>query len=176
MKRIIRLTESDLVRLVKRVIKEQSITPRFNISNTPRFNISKGPGGFSGKTPRSEYDDGVVNFDHPIRTKSKDWVRETFVNAHELHGKSDSNSHSIAKQLHTDIEGLGSGEILKTLRAIKTIEQLSSVITSYYELYKLSLYVEIENEFSTSWDSLWLSIKRLNPNVTLFNPISMESL
>lgn len=168
MKRIIRLTESDLVRLVKRVIKEQSI---LSGGNNPMFNISKGTGEFSGKTPRSETDNSVVDFDHPIRAKSKDWVRETFVKAHKLHGKSDSDSNYIAKRLHADIDGLGSGEILKTLNTIKTINQLSSVITSYNELYKLSLYVDIESEWSTSWDSLWLSIKRLNPNVELFLPM-----
>ena len=138
-------------------------------SNTPKINLQKGPGNFSGKTPNSEFDDGFIdqNISH-ISTTSEDKVHETFKKAAELHRDADSNSYTIAKKLHVDITGLGSGDILKTLRTITSIDQLSSVIASYNKLYKISLYDDISNEWSTSWNSVWLAIKRLNPNVSKF--------
>ena len=57
------------------------------------------------------------------------------------------------------------------LNAIKNMDMLSSVIVSYIKLYKVSLYSDIESELSTSWDSIWISIKRLNPNVRRFHDI-----
>ena len=148
-----------------KTLLEQSF---FAANNAPRFNLSKGSGGVSGKTPGTEFDDGTVDNSEPIHTTtSKDWVRETFDKAHALHCKADSTSYSIAKQLHKDIEGFGSGALLKTLHGIKHIEMLSCVITAYIKLYKVSLYSDIESELSTSWDSVWLAIKRLNPNVLL---------
>jgi hypothetical protein len=139
------------------------------LEQVPRFNLTKGGGEFSGKTPSTEFDDGVVDISQDVikHTTSKDWVRETFKKAYELHVKANSSSYAIAKQLHVDIEGIGSGNLIKTLHAIKDIEQLSSIITSYIKLYKFSLYDEIASEWSTSWDSVWLAIKRLNPNVLL---------
>ena len=142
-------------------------------SNAARFNLSKGSGGISGKTPNTELEDGLIDlrmpFDSKKETTSKDWVRETFEKAHAMRRKPNSTSYSIAKQLHEDIEGIGSGALLKTLNAIKNMDMLSSVIVSYIKLYKVSLYSDIESELSTSWDSIWLSIKRLNPNVLRFH-------
>ena len=147
----------------------------FGASNAARFNLSKGSGGFSGKTPNTELEDGSIDLGMPIDSKkettSKDWVRETFEKAHAMRRKPNSTSYSIAKQLHKDIEGFGSGALLKTLHGIKDIEMLSCVITAYIKLYKVSLYSDIESELSTSWDSIWISIKRLNPNVRRFHDI-----
>ena len=145
----------------------------FGASNAVRFNLSKGSGGISGKTPNTEIEDGNIDVGD-MRTKieittSKDWVRETFEKAHAMRRKPNSTSYSIAKQLHEDIDGIGSGALLKTLNAIKNMDMLSSVIVSYIKLYKVSLYSDIESELSTSWDSVWLSIKRLNPNVLRFH-------
>jgi len=144
----------------------------FGINNAARINLAKGAGNFSGKTPKSEFDGGVVDIsqDRQQKTTSKDWVRETFKKAYELHVKANSSSYAIAKQLHVDIEGISSGNLIKTLNDIKDIEQLSSIITSYIKLYKFSLYDEIAAEWSTSWDLVWSAIKRLNPNVRMFFP------
>ena len=151
----------NMIRL--KTLLEQSF---FAANNAPRFNLSKGSGGVSGKTPGTEFDDGTVDNSEPIHTTtSKDWVRETFEKAQALHRKADSTSYSIAKQLHKDIEGIGSGSLLKTLHICKDIEMLSSVIAAYIKLYKVSLYGDIEREWSMSWDSVWLAIKQLNPNV-----------
>lgn len=145
----------------------------FGINNAARFNLSKGASSFAGKTPAGK----TPGLEDPLdvidtytsygkkQTTSEDWVRETFKKAYELHVKANSASYAIAKQLHVDIEGIGSGNLIKTLHAIKDIEQLSSAITAYIKLYKFSLYDEIASEWSTSWDSVWLAIKRLNPNV-----------
>ena len=144
----------------------------FGINNAARFNLTKGAGNIAkstaGKTPRLEDPLDVIDTYTSYgkkQTTSKDWVRETFKKAYELHVKANSSSYAIAKQLHADIEGIGSGNLIKTLHAIKDIEQLSSAITAYIKLYKFSLYDEIASEWSTSWDSVWLAIKRLNPNV-----------
>ena len=145
----------------------------FGLNNAARFNLTKGAeaaSSFAGKSPHMEDPIDVIDTTQipgVKRTTSKDWVRETFDKAHALHCKADSTSYSIAKQLHKDIEGFGSGALLKTLHGIKHIEMLSCVITAYIKLYKVSLYSDIESELSTSWDSVWLAIKRLNPNVLL---------
>jgi len=153
----------NMIRL--KILLEQAL---FGINNAARFNLSKGASSFAGKTPRSEDPVDVIDTSMSSgiqRTTSKDWVRETFKKAYELHVKANSASYAIAKQLHADLEGIGSGDLIKTLRTIKDIEQLSSAITAYIKLYKFSLYDEIASEWSTSWDSVWLAIKRLNPNV-----------
>ena len=46
--------------------------------------------------------------------------------------------------------------------------EVVDLIASYNKLYKISLYDDISNEWSTSWNSVWLAIKRLNPNVSKF--------
>ena len=150
----------------------------FGINNAARFNLSKGASSFAGKTPRVEDPIDVIDTYTSYgekRTTSKDWVRETFKKAYELHVKANSASYAIAKQLHADIEGIGSGNLIKTLHAIKDIEQLSSIITAYIKLYKFSLYDEMASEWSTSWDSLWSAIKRLNPNVQRWRDVYVVS-
>jgi len=150
----------------------------FGINNAARFNLAKGASSFAGKTPRVEDPLDVIDTSTSSgrkRTTSKDWVRETFKKAYELHVKANSASYAIAKQLHADIEGIGSGNLIKTLHAIKDIEQLSSIITAYIKLYKFSLYDEMALEWSTSWDSLWSAIKRLNPNVQRWRDVYVVS-
>ena len=117
----------------------------FGINNAARINLAKGAGNFSGKTPKSEFDGGVVDIsqDRQQKTTSKDWVRETFKKAYELHVKANSSSYAIAKQLHVDIEGISSGNLIKTLHAIKDIEQqckdfgIDAIVINYESVTKV---------------------------------------
>jgi hypothetical protein len=125
MKKVIRLTESDLIRIVKRVISEQSILP-----NISRFNLSK----FS-KTPHK----GRIPLDSPD-TPGDDWscYEKNIKNAFDYckNNKSkflpDAKSKEIAKKLYDNMNGISFGGAFKTIDSIVDYTQFCKVDNSFF--------------------------------------------
>ena len=86
MKKIIKLTESDITRIVRRVIKEQGLImpmlgttnapkPNVNVSRGSSFDLSKGQ-NFTGKTPKSEIEGGDSGCLRSFQAMVKDFMSE----------------------------------------------------------------------------------------------------
>ena len=76
--KIIRITERDLLQIVKKVIEEQGpIVPMLSNTNVPkpRINLEKGA-SFSGKTPKSETEGGDTGCLRTSQEMVKDFMSE----------------------------------------------------------------------------------------------------
>jgi hypothetical protein len=152
MKRIIKLTESDLIRIVRRVIKEQG--PQFIdiISGASNFglNFDAGiDGGMYGcKTQKSSYD----------------LVIELFNKSKNLNNKPSTSDTQIKKwvsRIYSSMDGIGMGDdFTKVLSEIKTPEQLGAVLDSYRITHKNYLSVDLSGEYTISWDTIWNNLKK----------------
>jgi len=136
-----------------------------------RFNLSKGSNtsNKSGKTPGSETDTGDSSSVIPRRATSEEKLKETFKKARLLKKISNPASKNIAKNLNNLMKGFGgNSKVMEILRKVKNLDELSSIISSYKEIYKTNLYSDISREWNLSWDSLWNSVSRLNPSVSQY--------
>ena len=156
MKRIIRLTESDLSRIVRRVINEQLL-------------MSSGGGLLS--MPDTGQDVVGLNktiMQDPCKTykSSGELTLELFGKLRGIAGQTnqlDKTIQSWILRLNNSMKGLGSSnDLTKVLSEIKTKEQMSSVLNAYNKKFGKTLYEDLSGEYTISWDTIWGIIKRFN--------------
>jgi hypothetical protein len=95
----------------------------------------------------------------------QDRVAVTMKAARLLKQPTSNASRKIAKELHKQIQGIGgNSKIIMIIKNIKNIKELSSIITSYKDIYKTSLYNELSAEWVISWNSLWSAMQHINPS------------
>jgi hypothetical protein len=162
MGRIIRLTERDLKRLVKRVINEQIF-----------FGNS---GGLTLGTP--EVDNGTVD----LRVGSSNpclGYKSSAELTLELFGKLRGVGLTITKteeknntgqyqtiqswisRLNNSMTGAGaSNDLTKVLSEIKTQQQMGSVLNAYNKKFGRTLYQDLSGEYTISWDTIWGIVKK----------------
>ena len=162
MSRIIRLTERDLTRLVKRVINEQMF-----------FGNS---GGLTLGTP--EVDNGSVD----LRVGSSNPCLAYKSSAEltlELFGKLRGVGLTITKteeknntgqyqtiqswisRLNNSMTGVGaSNDLTKVLSEIKTQQQMGSVLNSYNKKFGKTLYQDLSGEQTITWNTIWGIVKK----------------
>jgi hypothetical protein len=153
----------------------EQMFPMLGTNNAARINLQKG-GGFSGKTPGTEMDAPDAAMLQLANKSPRELVASTFTAARKLNKPATAASNSIAKTMHANISRAGSGALLRLLRAVRDINALSSIITSYYKLYNNALYNDIANEWTTSWDKLWDSCKHLNPSTSRYHHVKLPEL
>jgi hypothetical protein len=159
MKKVIRLTESDLVRLVKKAIQNEQILGAVN-----RLNLTKGtpktPGRFpteSGDTPDDDIECNSQNvksiFDYCKKRKSNSEF------------KPDIDSKKIAENLYKEMNGVNfvSTGLYKTLESIKDYKQFCKVDNSFfYENETLEQWIDGEFvhpiDISDSLKRIWQGI------------------
>lgn len=166
-----------MIRL-KTLLREQLLGMALSNSNTPSFNLSKGTDVASGKTPDVETDD-AMNFEAEFGTATTSQQRfaETYKKARVMTYRSDSNATRKAQQLNTAIQGIGNNaQVLTVFKSIKTLQEFSNVIWAYKNKFNTTLYADLSSEIGLSWDSIWNSIKHLNPGVSQRNASSMAPL
>ena len=156
MKRIVRLTEFDLTRIVKRVINEQMFF---------------GNGGGLLSMPETGYDSGTIN-NNPVESSCKTYkssgelTLELFGKLRGIAGQTnqlDKTIQSWILRLNNSMKGLGSSnDLTKVLSEIKTKEQMSSVLNAYNKKFGKTLYEDLSGEYTISWDTIWGIIKRFN--------------
>jgi len=155
MKRIVRLTESDLTRIVKRVINEQMF-------------------GFS--TPETGYDVGLVKMD-PIEGSCKTYkssgelTLELFGKLRAIAGQTnqlDKTIQSWILRLNNSIKGLGSSDDLsKVLSEIKTKEQMGSLLNAYNKKFGKTLYQDLSGEYTITWNTIWGIVKKFKSGISM---------
>ena len=156
MGRIIRLTERDLKRLVKRVINEQIF-----------FGNS---GGLTLGTP--EIDNGTVDLtvgsSNPCLAykSSAEMTLELFGKLRGISGQPnqlDKTIQSWILRLHNSMTGVGaSNDLTKVLSEIKTQQQMGSVLNAYNKKFGRTLYQDLSGEYTISWDTIWGIVKKFN--------------
>jgi hypothetical protein len=144
MKKVIRLSESDLVRIVKRVIKEQA------------FSL----GGLESM-PDTGYD-AVDSSPQTIcqqTKKTSELVLELFSKLRGVSGQpnpADKTIQSWILRLNNSIKGIGtSGDLNKVFSEIKTQQQMGSVLNAYNKKFGKPLYEDLSGEVTVSWDTIW---------------------
>lgn len=153
MKKIIRLTESDITRIVKRVIKEQPFGGLLNMPETGQEVT-----GIVGYKPPNikEYSDAdkVKNLFTIARkwpSTSQDWKTIT----------------PIAKQMYNQLSGMGSGSFLTELVKIKTTNQLAALVKNW-KFDGKDLYTWLSSEYGISWAQI-IQVLRKNFNKYIVN-------
>ena len=156
MKRIIRLTERDLSRIVRRVIKEQGPPFMDIISGGSNFGVNLDSGitygSYGCKTKKSSYDLVIELFNlskktpSTIDTQIKNWVR----------------------RIYTSMDGIGiSDDFTKVLSEIKNPKQLGAVLNHYYTTYKTYLSADLSGEYTISWDTIWNNLKKFQTTLKI---------
>ena len=150
MKRIIRLTEVDLTRIVKRVINEQL-------------------GGFLSM-PQTGYDVGYVGHkpnDVSCKTykSSGKLTLELFGKLRGISGQPsqlDKTIQSWILRLNNSTKGVGpSNDLTKVLSEIKTKEQMGSVLNAYNKKFGKTLYQDLKGT------DVWGLVKKFRSGIQM---------
>lgn len=137
MEKVVRLTESDLVRLVKKVISEQGTSPDIFGGVIPIFlQIINGSG---------TSDQRVKNFCNACRS-TKAPVTQA--------------SNRLADTIRDAVQGAGTNEqsIYDAFRLIKTVEDFCGLVKSYEQSYGVTLYDDLNDDIDQ--ESEWVQIFR----------------
>ena len=160
MKRIIKLTESDLTRIVKRVIEEQGFLGGLEaMPETGQDVIGVGPGGtlFGGLCE--------------VRKTSGELTLELFSKLRGLSGQpsqTDKTIQSWVVRLNTSMLGVGlTDDLIKVFNEIKTPQQMGAVLVNYNNKYKRPLYQDLSGEHTISWQTIWGSLKKFTKGLKL---------
>jgi hypothetical protein len=160
MKRIIKLTESDLTRIVRRIIKEQ--TPLLSIGDQVKvsgrgFNLNKG-GTPSGKSPRTT--DGIEP--DGCEYSSEEKIREFFKDAKTWNGSVDEKyMNSIIEKMKKELGSFWTGEpreFLKLLGLIKTQAGMGYLVRTF-KLDNKNLFTVLSEDHRFPWLSVVLVLK-----------------
>ena len=161
MKRIIRLTERDLTRLVKRVINEQMLL---------------GNAGGLLSMPETGQDIYGLNKDYqPSRCKtyksSGELTLELFGKLRVVAGQtsqSDKTIQSWILRLNNSMKGIGSSnDLSKVLSEIKTKEQMGSVLNAYNKKFGKTLWQDLSGEQTITWNTIWGIVKKFKSGISM---------
>jgi hypothetical protein len=155
MKKIIKLTESELVLIIKKVISEQPIT---GLGRAIPTRIQK-TSNWSGKTPRVE--DGSpspIECDNPTpyEMQVKGYFTYCNKNKSKYSGGLTPTQRYLIQDLYKSMEGLFSTGTLSLIEKISTLDDFCKVAVNYnYENSerpgKNDLYSWLDDETSIQW-------------------------
>jgi hypothetical protein len=157
MKRTVRLTESDLTRLVRRVIKEQFLG---GLEAMPELGYSVDIG--VGNTPQT----GCKTY-----KSSGELSLELFGKLRGISGQPnqlDKTIQSWILRLHNSMTGVGaSNDLTKVLSEIKTQQQMGSVLNAYNKKFGKTLYQDLSDEHTITWDTIWGLVKKFKKGISI---------
>jgi hypothetical protein len=160
MSRIVRLTERDLTRIVKRVINEQLpslMVPRGIKLGTPELD-----------TPMYS----PLTVDNCLEYKSSGELSlELFGKLRGISGQPnqlDKTIQSWILRLHNSMTGVGaSNDLTKVLSEIKTQQQMGSVLNAYNKKFGKTLYQDLSGEHTITWDTIWGIVKKFKSGISI---------
>ena len=154
MKKIVTLTESDLVRIVKKVLNEQGVIGTLG-GRTP-INLSKSYP--VGRTPRimddptGPDDTCYIENIHNLVNKCKE---------NEYKYVPDSDAKFIAKQLFDKMNGISFGEAIETLKYLQNDNAAKFCrVSNAFNYNNENLAQWIQDEFSLPRKTVWDTIKK----------------
>ncbi len=161
MKKIVTLTESDLVRIVKKVLNEQGVIGTLG-GRTPipqqRFNLSKNVPG--GRAPSPHTLDDITGPDDTCYIENiHNLVNKCKQNEYKY--VPDSDAKFIAKQLFDKMNGVSFGEAIKTLEYLQNDNAAKFCrVSNAFNYNNENLVQWIQDEFSLPRKTVWDTIKK----------------
>lgn len=160
---IIRLTESELVELVKKVLEEQSVIGALSDPSNVGLNVSL------GEEPYQMGKSGACKKDNPADNK----LRQLFTYCNKV--SPDSNINKIKKwndRLYKSMKGLGTNkDFITVLDEIKTVNELSAVWKTF-KYDNENLWQWMSSEMKYTWDDVWNHLKKFQSIAKI--PICLE--
>jgi len=157
MKKIIRLTERDLSRIVRLVIKEQ-IGGLLSMPETGQDVV-----GLSKM--------GVIKSGCKTYKSSGELTLELFGKLRGIAGQTDLLDKKIQlwiSRLNDSMLGFGSSnDLKKVLSEIKTKEQMGSVLKAYNKKFGKTLYQDLNGEYTITWDTIWELVKKFKSGISM---------
>jgi hypothetical protein len=158
MKKIVRLTESDLVKIIKKVLNEQGVLGA--LSSRTGLNLSKsGPPKVSSVRAPRIMDDPTNMIDDCYYENIKKLV--SYCKDNEYKFKPDEESKKITLKLHDNIDGISFGGAIDTLEEIKNEVQFCKV-SNGYRYNGENLAIQIKDEVSLPTDNVWEVLKKFS--------------
>ena len=157
MKKIIRLTERDLSRIVRLVIKEQGPAFVDMISGASNFGVNIDPvSGLNG------------NYGCQKKKSSYDLVIELFNLSKKNPSTIDTQIKKWVSRIYNSMDGIGIGiDFTIVLSEIKTPEQLGAVLDAYKITHKNYLSVDLSGEYTISWATIWNNLKKFQSKLKI---------
>ena len=151
MKKVIKLTESDLIRIVKRVIKEQSDSKLGDSKPLNEQTSSIFTGGYS---PAGDVMTGSSH-------KAVKAVFDSCRNVPQL----SINTNGIVDSIYKGIQGLGTDERLITgaLSSIRDLNTFCTAVKNYKTTYGVDLYSDLDGDIDQ--ETVWSQISRILRNL-----------
>jgi hypothetical protein len=159
MKKVIKLTESDLVRIVKKVLNEQLVG---TLAGRSAFNLSKSsPKTYAGRTPRIA-DDPLGGEPENAECRNKNihiLVNECKKNEYKY--KPDKDAFYIAKQLYDAMNGISFGGASSTLKYLQKDNATKFCkVSNAFKYDNQNLAQWIQDELSLPVESVWGILKK----------------
>ena len=157
MKKIIKLTESDLTRIVKRVIQEQGFLGGLEaMPETGQDVVGVGGTNLLGcKTYKS----------------SSELVLELFGKLRGISGQPSQTDKTIqdwVQRLVNSMSGAGaSTDLTKVFNEIKTQQQMGAVLIAYNKKFGRALWKDLSGEYTITWDTIWGLVKKFKNGITI---------
>ena len=151
MKKVIKLTESDLIRIVKRVIKEQSDS---KLGDSKRLNEQTSSIFTGGYSPAGDVMTGSSH-------KAVKAVFDSCRNVPQL----SINTNGIVDSIYKGIQGLGTDERLITgaLSSIRDLNTFCTAVKNYKTTYGVDLYSDLDGDIDQ--ETVWSQISRILRNL-----------
>jgi len=167
MKKIIRLTERDLTRIVRRVINEQ--VPLIDILSTAS-DIGLDIPNYADQLDKSNRESLIISGCKTYKS-SGELALDLFSKLRGVAGQTnhlDKTIQSWILRLHNSITGVGaSNDLSKVLSEIKTKQQMGSVLNAYYKKFGTSLHQDLSGEYTISWDTIWGIVKKFKSGISM---------
>ena len=156
-KKIIKLTESDLERIVRRVIQEQGFLGGLEaMPETGQDVVGVGGTNLLGcKTYKS----------------SSELVLELFGKLRGISGQPSQTDKTIqdwVQRLVNSMSGAGaSTDLTKVFNEIKTQQQMGAVLIAYNKKFGRALWKDLSGEYTITWDTIWGLVKKFKNGITI---------
>ena len=155
--KVIKLTESDLVRIVKRVISEQL----GGLLNMPE----------TGQDVVGTYKSTDTIGNCKTNKSSYDLILEVFGKLRGISGQpnqADKTIQSWVDRISKSMSGLGvTDDLTKVLSEIKTQQQMGSVLNAYNKRFGRTLIQDLGGEHTISWNTIWKIVKKFTTGMKI---------
>ena len=155
MKKVIRLTEADLTRIVKRVLKEQ--TSSDYIKNVVAGNVGGAASDMVGMLST------IINGSGYASQKVKSIINKCSGSNFPI----TAQTNKIADSIYNAVSGLGTNEnmVYSAMRTPRSVDEFCGVVKSYKSSYGEDLYTALDGDFDS--ESEWVEIMKPLRDVVL---------